>query len=366
MKKDLKTGILLAFVVFALSIPTIFIKNAINNIFKQKEASIQLIQKKLNDFYIPLDTLLTESRYEWMFLNKKIYGSYWITYKVDKQHINAKLQKHRKYKLNIKDTKVKLIHDKYKKINFYGKINILDEDNNFIGEGAYSQVFLYKKTLLKDSLKTGKFLYKIEVFFPHITLEPPKGDDPTIYGINVFFPDTTFKYVITDNEGKILPPIFSLPYFKKSFDHKISDIEMIKYIAPFYLEVNNMFLKNQIFILQSQDKNSYFLLNISAKKQNRWINYMLSVFKPYHEKMEKLILEKGYLVEDKKMKDLTQRLLFHIDGYKKVFRRWEKGDYSEMTSDINFPSEIDNYTKQRIKELERLLKNKQSQDNELF
>ncbi len=66
------------------------------------------------------------------------------------------------------------------------------------------------------------------------------------------------------------------------------------------------------------------------------------------------------------MKVLTQRLLFHIDGYKKVYSQWEKGDYGKMTSDINFPSEIDNYTKQRIKELEKLLKNKQSQDNELF
>ncbi len=353
---QLEIAIFVVFVAFILYIPRTFITNIIDNIFKQKEANTQLIQEKLNDFYIPLDRLLTESNYQCMFLTKKIYGSYWITYKVDKQHINVKLQKHKKYKLNIKDTTVKLIHDKYKKINFDGKINILDEDNNFIGEGAYSQFFLYKKTLLKDSLKTGKFLYKIEVFFPHITLEQPKGDDPTIYGINVIFPDITFESVITNNDGKILPPIHPLLSFKKSFDHKISDVEMIKYIAPIYLKNNNMSLSNQIFILHSQDKNSYFLLNISSKKQERWINYMLSVFKPYHERMEKLILEKGYLVEDKKMKDLTHRLSFHINGYKKVYSQWEKGDYSEMTSDINFPSEINNYTKQRIKELEKLLK----------
>lgn len=212
----------------------------------------------------------------------------------------------------------------------------MDENNHIIGKGTYSKLIRYKtKFLLKKFLKTKKKFYKIEVFFPYIPLAS-----------------------LTNKNHKKIEisfPMYPSLSFEKNFEN---NKQIVSYIVGLYWKINMINISNQIFTLQSQNKNSYFLSNITPEKRIKWVNYMQTIFKPYHRKMEKLILEKSYLVQDKKMKNLLNRLLFHIDGYKRVFSLWDKGDYSLLTSDINFPSDINMYTKKKINELRKILKSK--------
>jgi hypothetical protein len=89
---------------------------------------------------------------------------------------------------------------------------------------------------------------------------------------------------------------------------------------------------------------------INSDQIRRWRQWMISVFAPLHEKMEKIIIENTHLIEG----DMPQEfglLLAHIASYKAVIARWSEENLTEFTTWeeiklnntglIDFPSALD-------------------------
>jgi len=318
-------------------IPQQFIENKINAIYYSNNKKKNEIKKRLNEFYKPLDILLTSSYNAWKYLNKHNKTlSFWMIYRLKKSNINFLPQYNKSYKFRYKKIEVTA---KENLIILNGLIKILDANKNILGTGSFFEELWYKKTFLsKQSAKKKKEIYKIEIFLPYLKLNSITAKNKTKSIQIPKYPSFTF--------------IADMP---KNIKNKNKFI--VNLITNVYLKylLNIKYLSQTNFYLQAENKDEFIFVNVTKEKLKQWVNYMNNIFRPYHKKLEKLIYTKGSLVKDKKMKQLLARLIFHINGYKIVFRQWEQGDYSRLTSNINFPSEIDKYTKERIITLEKLL-----------
>jgi hypothetical protein len=82
-----------------------------------------------------------------------------------------------------------------------------------------------------------------------------------------------------------------------------------------------------------------------------WRLWAQSVFMPNNKLIEKLILEKAYLIRERDMPECLLNFITHVSGLKVVVEKWSKGDFSEHTSVVFFPKEIDHYATESYKEL---------------
>jgi hypothetical protein len=82
-----------------------------------------------------------------------------------------------------------------------------------------------------------------------------------------------------------------------------------------------------------------------------WRVWLETVFMPNNLLIEKLIIEKAYLIQDEQMPDCLLEYITHVSGYKAVMKKWSKGDYSENVSVIGFPEGLREYAAKSYKEL---------------
>lgn len=87
------------------------------------------------------------------------------------------------------------------------------------------------------------------------------------------------------------------------------------------------------------------------KEFQEWRLWMINILMPKNELIEKLILEKAYLIRENQIPECLLKFITHISGYKINIRQWENGDYSERLSIIDFPAEIEEYASNSFNEL---------------
>src|SRR5208283_2687448 len=78
----------------------------------------------------------------------------------------------------------------------------------------------------------------------------------------------------------------------------------------------------------------------SEEELQQWRLWMTEVFMPINLKMEKAIIENSHLIEGNITPRSFQEFLAHVEVYKAVIKKWERGDFSEHTSYLNFPDEM--------------------------
>lgn len=74
-----------------------------------------------------------------------------------------------------------------------------------------------------------------------------------------------------------------------------------------------------------------------------WRIWVESVFMPINNRIEHLIVEKAYLIQEQEIPTCLLDFIAHYSGLKAVVKKWENGDLSENQSVVNFPSEIQKY-----------------------
>jgi hypothetical protein len=74
-----------------------------------------------------------------------------------------------------------------------------------------------------------------------------------------------------------------------------------------------------------------------------WRIWVESVFMPNNNRIEQLIVEKAYLIQEQEIPACLLDFIAHHSGLKAVSRKWANGDFSENQSVVNFPSEIQKY-----------------------
>jgi hypothetical protein len=70
------------------------------------------------------------------------------------------------------------------------------------------------------------------------------------------------------------------------------------------------------------------------------------VFHPLNSQLEHIIINKAHLIIEEEMPQCLKRFLAHSAGYKAVIKKWQKGDFTENSSVIDYPNEIEEYAEQ--------------------
>jgi hypothetical protein len=70
-----------------------------------------------------------------------------------------------------------------------------------------------------------------------------------------------------------------------------------------------------------------------------WRLWMKTVFRPNHEKMLEIITKHSDLLIESDLPLPLQLFCAHVASYKAVFAKWDKGDYSQNTAVLNYPTE---------------------------
>ena len=94
-------------------------------------------------------------------------------------------------------------------------------------------------------------------------------------------------------------------------------------------------------LLKKQGKNqSEPILDCEMKE---WMLWMTTIFMPFNDVREKIIIQKAYLIVEEQMPRCLLDFVTHVVGYKAVLAKWAEGDYSERRSTIGWPPEFDFY-----------------------
>ena len=89
---------------------------------------------------------------------------------------------------------------------------------------------------------------------------------------------------------------------------------------------------------------------------SQWEIWLKNVFVPNNILLEKIIVEKSYLIIEKEMPECLKIFIVHNAGYKVLLKNWELENYGNSTSIIDFPREIKDYAISSYK----ILKEKQA------
>jgi hypothetical protein len=70
-----------------------------------------------------------------------------------------------------------------------------------------------------------------------------------------------------------------------------------------------------------------------------WRLWIKAVFMPYNEAMAKLVADHSDLLNEDQIPQCLIDLCTHVACYRAVLQSWDEGDYSQLTSIIDFPGE---------------------------
>jgi hypothetical protein len=164
----------------------------------------------------------------------------------------------------------------------------------------------------------------------------------------------------------------------------ISVTVILAFVGYIIAHWNNIRLENrkaQIKFITEQVQNLYGpLLSLSAASKEAWLQFrsrcrpggaffsspppteddlanwrlwMSDVFMPINLKMEAAIIENAHLIEGDEMPKAFSDLIAHVEVYKIVIKNWEKNNFAEHTSYLNYPDELDDYVSKIFLTLKR-------------
>lgn len=81
----------------------------------------------------------------------------------------------------------------------------------------------------------------------------------------------------------------------------------------------------------------------SQRELDEWFLWMTTVFTPLNDLLEKIIIEKAHLIIEEQMPSCLLQFVTHVVGYKAILAKWEKHDFSEKYSIIDFPIALNEY-----------------------
>lgn len=84
-------------------------------------------------------------------------------------------------------------------------------------------------------------------------------------------------------------------------------------------------------------------LNPTKRELKEWRIWYKTVFHPDNLEIEKIILEKSYLIREEEIPQALTDFISHISPYKAIVAKWEYKDYSEHFSPVDFPKKFKPY-----------------------
>lgn len=84
----------------------------------------------------------------------------------------------------------------------------------------------------------------------------------------------------------------------------------------------------------------------TKKDLKEWRIWYKTVFHPDNLEIEKIILEKSYLIREEEIPQPLIDFISHISPYKAIVAKWENEDFSEHFSTVDFPKDFKTYIHQ--------------------
>jgi hypothetical protein len=84
----------------------------------------------------------------------------------------------------------------------------------------------------------------------------------------------------------------------------------------------------------------------SAEKISDWRIWVEEVFQPLNEQLEQVLINKAHLIIEDDMPQCLRRFLAHSAGYKAVIKKWQMGNFDDVSSVVEYPNEIQEYAEE--------------------
>lgn len=86
---------------------------------------------------------------------------------------------------------------------------------------------------------------------------------------------------------------------------------------------------------------------------SEWRLWVENVFIPYNQILQDIILNNAHLIREQEYPRCLKLFCAHEASLRVVVEKWKKSDFSEKTSMLNFPTEVNRYAEQSFKELKK-------------
>jgi len=77
---------------------------------------------------------------------------------------------------------------------------------------------------------------------------------------------------------------------------------------------------------------------LSQDELEIWRTWILNVFHPLNEKVERVIIENIHLIDGEDIPEAFTQALAHVSAYRAVIAQWQKGNFSHHVSVNNWPT----------------------------
>ncbi|VWX62912.1 conserved hypothetical protein [Burkholderiales bacterium 8X] len=81
----------------------------------------------------------------------------------------------------------------------------------------------------------------------------------------------------------------------------------------------------------------------SQHELNEWKVWLPTVFMPLNEFQEQLILKNSHLVRETEFPSCLLHFVAHVAAYKAVLNQWDRGDFTQILSVVDFPEGLEDY-----------------------
>jgi hypothetical protein len=92
---------------------------------------------------------------------------------------------------------------------------------------------------------------------------------------------------------------------------------------------------------------------VSPQAGDEWSLWMNDIFTPLNDRLEKLIMEKLYLLEETEVPVDFHTFMKHVALNKIILLKWKNGDKTEQYAREEFPKTLDGYAKGALEKAKR-------------
>lgn len=131
------------------------------------------------------------------------------------------------------------------------------------------------------------------------------------------------------------------------------DKRMSEFYGPLFISTQASRKAFKAMIQQLGPKSEEMLKSGKGEQEllRKWRIWLENVFMPINREIEKLIVNKAYLIQEEEMPTCMLDFITHVSAYKAGLSAWKEGEPLDIDSIIDYPKELDIYASKSYKNL---------------
>ena len=136
------------------------------------------------------------------------------------------------------------------------------------------------------------------------------------------------------------------------------NMQLNEFYGPLYVVILTSDIAFKALRYSAERKGLKHVNEDAPKSKNdlsQWEIWLRNVFVPLNDILEKIIIEKSFLIIENEMPDCLKMFIVHNAGYKALLKNWDKNNFEESISIVDYPPDIleyatNSYNKLKIKQ----------------